>query len=64
MKLVRCRDHGFDCDFEAESESEDEVLKQAAEHLQAEHDLEVTSELAEKVQAGIHELPESKGHRT
>ena len=58
MKLVRCRDHGFDCDFEAESESEEEVLNKAAKHLQAEHDLKVTPELAEKVQAGIHDVPD------
>ena len=60
MKLVRCRDHGFDCDFEAESESEEVLLNKAAEHVQTVHDVEVTPELAEKVKAGIHEVPESR----
>ena len=59
MKLVRCRDHGFDCDFEAESESEEELLNRAAEHVHTVHDVQVTPELAEQVRAGILDVPES-----
>ena len=63
MKLVRCRDHGFDCDFEAKGKTEEEVLNKAAEHAQSVHGLEVTPELAEQVQAGIHDVPDEQGHR-
>ena len=57
MKLVRCRDHGFDCDFEVKG-TEDEVLQKAAEHANAEHGLEVTPELAELFKAKMHEVKE------
>ncbi|MEZ4866946.1 MAG: DUF1059 domain-containing protein [Caldilineaceae bacterium] len=60
MKLVRCRDHGFDCDFEAKSESEEEVLQAAAAHAVAEHGLTVTPELVEQVKASIHEIPDEQ----
>lgn len=58
MKLVRCRDHGFDCDFQARAESAEEVLKQAAEHAQHVHHLDVTPELAKKVRQSIREIAE------
>ena len=45
MKLVRCRDHGFDCPFEVKG-SEDQVMKSAAVHAHEEHGLEVNEELA------------------
>ena len=57
MKLVRCRDHGFDCDFKAESESEEEILQAVADHAQHIHGLEVTPELVEQVRATIYEVP-------
>jgi predicted small metal-binding protein len=57
MKLVRCRDHGFDCDFRAESDSEEEILKAVAAHAQHVHGLEVTPELVKQVRATIQEVP-------
>ena len=57
MKLVRCRDHGFDCDFEAHAETEDEVLQLAAEHAVNVHHLEVTPELGEVVRQSIKDVP-------
>lgn len=58
MKLVRCRDHGFDCDFEARAESEEEILERAGEHAQTVHNLEITPELVEQVKQTIHNLPD------
>lgn len=58
MKLVRCRDHGFDCDFETKGSTEEEVLKKAAEHAHTVHGLEVTPELAAQVREKIHDLPD------
>ncbi|MFO7682370.1 MAG: DUF1059 domain-containing protein [Chloroflexota bacterium] len=58
MKLLRCRDIGFDCDHEIQAESEAEVLQQAAEHAQTVHQVTVTLELAEQVKTLITEEAE------
>ena len=55
MKLLRCREVGFDCEHEIRAESETEVLQQAAEHAQAVHQVTVTPELAEQVKTLIKE---------
>ena len=55
MKLLRCRDIGFDCDHEIQAESEAEVLQQAAEHAQTVHQVTVTPELAKQVKTLITE---------
>jgi len=36
-KLLRCRDMGFDCDFEACGDTPEEVLKTAVDHARAIH---------------------------
>ncbi len=43
-KLLRCRNLGVDCDFEACGESEEEVLKTAVDHARAIHGLKDISE--------------------
>jgi predicted small metal-binding protein len=55
MKVLRCRDAGFDCDHEVRAESEEELLQQAAEHAQTVHHVEVTPELVEQVKSLIRE---------
>ncbi len=56
MKVVHCRDVGFDCDGVIRAETEEEILKQAAEHAQKVHNLkEITPEVVEKVRAAIRE---------
>ena len=57
MKLVRCRDHGFDCNFEAHG-TEEEVLQHTAEHAAHHHKLEVSQELVNAVKQKWHEVPE------
>jgi predicted small metal-binding protein len=53
--VVKCRDVGVDCDFEAHGETEREVLKKCVEHARKEHGMEqITTELAAKVKAAIH----------
>ena len=49
MKRLRCRDAGFDCDYEIQAETTDEILQKAAEHVQSVHNLELTPEMAEQV---------------
>jgi predicted small metal-binding protein len=53
-KVLRCKDVGMDCDFEARAETEEEVLKQAAEHAAATHDMqEIPPDVLAKVRAAI-----------
>jgi len=55
-KVVRCRDVGVDCDFEARGQNEQEVLKKCAEHARSAHGMqELSAELTAKVKAAIHE---------
>ena len=55
MKVLRCRDVGFDCDGVVRAESEEELLRQVAEHAQTVHDVEVTPELVEQVKSLIRD---------
>lgn len=55
MKTLSCRDAGFDCEGKLSAESEEEILRQAAEHAQAEHNVQVTPELAEQIRTLIKE---------
>jgi predicted small metal-binding protein len=51
-KVVHCRDVGFDCEAVVRAETEEEALRQVAEHARAQHGLtEVTPEVAEKVKS-------------
>ena len=60
-KIVRCRDVGVDCDFEARGATEQEVLDKAAQHGRTAHGIEVLPpELVEKVRAAIREEPEGQ----
>lgn len=54
MKLIRCRDHGYDCPFEAHGHDDAEVLGKAAHHATTEHQLQITPEVVEQVKASIH----------
>ncbi len=55
-KVLHCRDVGFDCDGVIRAETEEELLKQVAEHAKTAHNLkEVTPEIVEKVRAAIRE---------
>ncbi len=55
-KVVKCRDVGVDCDFEARGQTEQEVLRNAAEHARTAHGMkEISPELAVKVKAAIRE---------
>ena len=55
-KVLRCRDVGFDCDAVIRAETEEEILKKAAEHAQTAHNLkEITEEVVEKVRAAIRD---------
>ena len=53
-KVLKCRDVGVDCDFEAHGENEGEILTKAAEHAASCHQgIQVTPELQAKIKAAI-----------
>jgi len=55
-KIVRCREVGVDCDFEARGETEQEVLQKCAEHAKSAHGMDqIPTELAAQGRAAIHE---------
>jgi predicted small metal-binding protein len=55
-KLLRCRDLGPDCDFEACGETAEEALKIAVDHAGATHGLKDISEKARiRAQRGIQD---------
>lgn len=55
-KVLKCRDVGVDCDFVARGESEQEVLKQTAEHAKQDHGMDgIPPELMAKVKAAVHD---------
>jgi len=55
-KVLRCRDVGLDCDFVARAETEEEILKKAAEHAGTVHEMkEIPEEVLAKVRAVIHD---------
>lgn len=55
-KVIRCRDVGFDCEGVIRAETEEEVLKMAAEHAKAEHGVdEMTDDVVAKVKSVIRD---------
>jgi predicted small metal-binding protein len=55
-KILRCSDVGFECDGVIRAETEEEVLKKAADHAKSEHNLEeISDEVVEKVRAVIQD---------
>lgn len=53
-KVLRCSDVGFDCRHEIRADTEEEVMKKAAEHAAEVHDLEeISEEVAAEVRAAI-----------
>ncbi|MEM4408222.1 MAG: DUF1059 domain-containing protein [Candidatus Caldarchaeum sp.] len=55
-KVIRCRDVGVDCDFEARGNTVDEVMQKCAEHAAKDHGMkEIPPEVADKVRAAIRD---------
>jgi predicted small metal-binding protein len=54
MKELRCREVGFDCDAVMRADSEEEVMRQAAEHGRKAHGLEnISEETAQAIRSKI-----------
>jgi predicted small metal-binding protein len=57
MKEIRCRDAGVACDFVAQAETIEELMKKVREHAQKDHGYkEIPPELAEKVKTLVHDV--------
>jgi predicted small metal-binding protein len=55
-KVLRCRDVGMDCDFVARADSEEEILKKAAEHAAETHNMkEIPEAVLSQVRAAIRD---------
>ncbi len=55
-KVIRCRDVGVDCDFEARGETVQEVLENCQEHARTAHGMdEIPAELVTRVKAAIRD---------
>jgi len=55
MKTLHCRDLGFDCLGVIRANTEEEILKQAAQHAQEVHGVTVTPELAQQIKGLIRD---------
>jgi predicted small metal-binding protein len=56
MKTLSCREAGFECDYIVRGETEEEILKNGAEHAKKEHNIkeeELTPEFREKIKGLI-----------
>ena len=56
MKTITCREAGFECDYIVKGETEEEVMKNGAEHAIKDHNMiseDITPEFKEKVRALI-----------
>jgi len=60
MKTLHCRDLGFDCPGVIRANTEEEILKQAAQHAQEVHSVTVTPELAQQIKGLIRDEKLSK----
>lgn len=55
MRVLNCRDAGFDCDTQITGKSDEEIMSQAAEHLRTAHGMEMSPDMAVQAQTLIHD---------
>ncbi|NAL77441.1 DUF1059 domain-containing protein [Nitrososphaera sp. AFS] len=56
MKTISCREAGFDCDHVVKGETEEDVMKNGAEHAMKVHGMneeDITPELKQKIKGLI-----------
>ena len=51
-KRLACREAGFDCEFEVQSENEDEIIEFARQHAQQTHDMDLSRS---QIEEHVHE---------
>lgn len=55
MKVLHCRDAGFNCEAVVRANSEEEVLETAARHAQKAHGVTLSEENSRQIRAFIRE---------
>jgi predicted small metal-binding protein len=60
MKVLHCREIGFDCEGIVRAESEEEVLRIAGQHAKSVHNVEITPEMAKDIRPLIRDEPQRK----
>jgi predicted small metal-binding protein len=58
MKTINCREAGFECDYIVKGQSEEEVMKNGADHVTREHGMkpdDITPQFKEKVRSLIRD---------
>ncbi len=56
MKTINCRDAGVDCDFVARGQTNEEVMRAAAEHGRQKHGMQnISPELQQKMKTLIRD---------
>ncbi|MEX2543338.1 MAG: DUF1059 domain-containing protein [Trueperaceae bacterium] len=56
MKVLYCKDVGFDCGYVAQASSEEELLQKVAEHAEQVHEVgDLPEEVVTKVRAAIRD---------
>lgn len=58
MKTINCSEAGFECDYVVKGQSEEEVMKNGADHAIREHGMkpeEITPQFKEKVRSLIRD---------
>ena len=59
-KVLKCRDVGVNCDFEAHGATVEEIMSKAAEHAKTCHTAtKITPELQQKIIGAIKDAPGS-----
>lgn len=55
-KKISCRDVGVDCDYEAEAETEEELMRELEDHAREDHGMEeIPQTLLPKIKGAIRE---------
>jgi predicted small metal-binding protein len=56
VKVIHCKDVGFDCGYVAQAPSEEELLRKVAEHAEQVHDVtDLPDEVVAQVRAVIRD---------
>ena len=58
MRILHCRDAGFECEGVIRANNDEEVLNMAAQHAKEVHDVSVTPEMAAQLKTLIREEQE------
>jgi predicted small metal-binding protein len=63
-KVLKCNDINLGCSFEARGNTDEDVLKKAAEHAKTAHNMEeIPPDVLDKARSAIRDEGEARGHK-